>query len=97
MRGMKRPFHQGYKHRSWYTFDHSRWSDKISQYQYRDPIEEFAETYASFHAAPSLGKKKGEMTPQPLLNWFLKEGLDKAAPNKVSGSSNVKDDGKKSP
>ena len=37
------------------------------------------------------------MTPQPLLNWFLKEGLDKAAPNKVSGSSNVKDDGKKSP
>ena len=97
MRGMKRPFHQGYKHRSWYTFDHSRWSDKISQYQYRDPIEEFAETYASFHAAPSLGKKKGEMTPQPLLNWVLKEGLDKAAPNKVSGSSNVKDDGKKSP
>ena len=97
MRGMKRPFHQGYKHRSWYTFDQSRWSDKISQYQYRDPIEEFAETYASFHAAPSLGKKKGEMTPKPLLQWFLKEGLDKAAPNKVSGTSNVKDNGKKSP
>ena len=95
MRGMNRPFHQGYKHRSWYSFDKSRWSDKISQYQYRDPIEEFAETYASFHAAPALGKKKGEMTPQPLLQWFLKEGLDRKAPSKVSGSSGVKEDGKK--
>ena len=89
MRGMNRPFHQGYKRKSWYSFDQSRWNDKISQYQYRDPIEEFAETYASFHAAPACGKKKGEMTPKPLLQWFLKEGLDKSNPQVV------KDPGKK--
>ncbi|MBQ9394538.1 MAG: hypothetical protein IJU23_03345 [Proteobacteria bacterium] len=96
MRGMKRPFHQGYKGRSWYSFDQSRWSDKISDYQYREPAEEFAETYASYHAAPSLGKKKGEMTPKPLLEWFLKTGLDKADPQKhKGGSAPQKDDDKK--
>ncbi len=71
MRGMKRPFWQGYAGRGWFTFDKSAWNNKISCYQFRCPKEEFAETYASYHAAPVFGKKKGEMTPQPLLNWFL--------------------------
>ena len=91
MRGMKRPFHQGYTKRPWYSFDKSRWSDKISDYQYRDPFEEFAETYASYHAAPAFGKKKGEMTPKHLLQWFLKAGLDKADPVKEKGGSAPKE------
>lgn len=85
IRGMKRPFYQGYNGQSWYSFNKNCWSNKISRYQYRDPSEEFAELYASYHAAPSCGKKKGEMTPQPLLQWFLKKGLDKAADPKTLG------------
>lgn len=96
MRGMNRPFHQGYEKRAWYSFDKSRWSNKISAYQYRDPTEEFAETYASYHAAPACGKKKGEMTPSHLLQWFLKEGLDKADPKSVKdGGVSKKDEDKK--
>ena len=71
MRGMNRPFWQGYAGRPWFTFDKNAWNNKISCYQFRCPAEEFAETYASYHAAPAMGKRKGEMTPQPLLNWFL--------------------------
>ena len=93
IRGMKAPLHQGYTTQPWYSFDKNMWSDKISAYQYRDPGEEFAETYASYHAAPSVGKKKGELTPKPLLEWFLKEGLDKASPSKVKGDAK-KDDKK---
>ncbi len=81
MRGMKRPFWQGYRGESWFTFDKSAWNDKISCYQFRCPEEEFAETYASYHAAPAMGKKKGEMTPKPLLNWFLGAHYDNIIPS----------------
>ena len=80
MKGMKRPYHQGYKDQEWYTFDKSCWNDKISCYQFRNPKEEFAETYASYHAAPTMGKKKGENTPKGLLDWFISEGLGDAIP-----------------
>ncbi|MBO5753041.1 MAG: hypothetical protein J6S69_05015 [Proteobacteria bacterium] len=80
MRGMKRPFHQGYSGQPWFTFDNNAWNDKISCYQFRCPKEEFAETYASYHAAPTIGKQKGENTPAGLLAWFVKEGLGEAIP-----------------
>ena len=81
MRGMKRPFWQGYFGESWFTFDKSAWNNKISCYQFRCPDEEFAETYASYHAAPAMGKRKGDMTPQPLLNWFLGAQYDNIIPS----------------
>ena len=80
MRGMNRPFHQGYAGQPWFTFDKNAWNDKISCYQFRCPKEEFAETYASYHAAPTIGKQKGECTPAGLLAWFVKEGLGEAIP-----------------
>ncbi len=86
IRGLNRPFYQGYRREPWYSFDKGCWDNKISSYQYRDPGEEFAETYASYHAAPACGKKKGEMTPKPLLQWFLKEGLDKADPSRIKNN-----------
>ncbi len=90
MTGMKRPFHQGYANQPWYTFNPSAWDDKISCYQFRCPKEEFAETYASYHAAPAMGKKKGEMTPKPLLEWFLREGYGDVIP--AGGASGMKED-----
>ncbi len=90
MTGMKRPFHQGYEGQPWYTFNLSAWDDKISCYQFRCPREEFAETYASYHAAPAFGKKKGEMTPKPLLEWFLREGYGDIVP--AGGASGMKED-----
>ena len=92
MRGLKRPFHQGYDGRPWYTFSLDNWSNKISCYQFRDPKEVFAETYASYHTAPTMGKKKGENTPDYLLAWFKQEGLADVEPESVSGSSEMKED-----
>lgn len=92
MSGMSRPFHQGYKGEPWFTFDLSAWNDKISCYQFRCPKEEFAETYASYHAAPAMGKKKGEMTPKGLLDWFIAQGLGENIPE--TGTSEIKEDKK---
>lgn len=95
MTGMKRPFWQGYSQDSWFSFNNARWSNKISCYQYRCPKEEFAETYASYHVAPtatnSKGKayKKGERTPEGLRTWFEKEGLHLMDPDNVSGTSEM--------
>ncbi len=90
MDGMSRPFWQGYDGQPWFTFDKSAWNDKISCYQFRCPKEEFAETYASYHAAPAMGKKKGEMTPSGLLNWFVAQGYGDAVP--AGGASGVSED-----
>ena len=111
MRGMKRPFWQGYSGQSWFSFNKEKWSNKISCYQYRCPKEEFAETYASYHTAPTAephevegknGKKemvpykKGEKTPEGLRTWFEKEGLHRMEPENVEGSADViKEDAKK--
>lgn len=84
MRDMDRPFHQGYKNQEWFTFDKSAWYDKISCYQFRCPKEEFAETYASYHVAPAMGKKKGDMTPKGLLNWFISQGLGDVVPDNIA-------------
>ena len=90
MAGMSRPFWQGYSGQPWFTFDKSAWNDKISCYQFRCPKEEFAETYASYHAAPAMGKKKGEMTPTGLLNWFIGQGYGDVVPD--GGASGVSED-----
>ena len=101
MKGMKRPFYQGYSNDAWFSFDKSRWSTKISAYQYRCPKEEFAETYASYHMAPTAGThvvngqqvpyKKGDKTPEGLKKWFEEVGLHQAVPSKVSGSSSIQE------
>ncbi len=90
--GLKAPFHQSYTWKKcWYSFDKSNWSNKISCYQYRDPGEEFAETYASFFVSKGnlseaeLKKDPHQWsvsTPQKLKDWFVDNGLhnmDKAS------------------
>ena len=101
MQGMKRPFYQGYDYDPWFSFNNARWSNKISAYQYRCPKEEFAETYASYHAAPTATRevngqqvpyKKGDKTPEGLKTWFEKEGLHQMTPDKVEGTSEIKNE-----
>ena len=94
MKGKSKPFHEGKPGEAWYTYDNNRWNDKISTYQYRNPKEEFAELYASYHAAPAVGKKKGENTPADLLAWFIGQGLgDKEA--ELGNAGNQGNQGKK--
>ena len=101
MEGMKRPFYQGYDYDPWFTFNNARWSNKISAYQYRCPKEEFAETYASYHASPTATRevngqqvpyKKGDKTPEGLKTWFEKEGLHQMTPDKVEGTSEIQNE-----
>ncbi|MCL2324981.1 MAG: hypothetical protein FWC40_00550 [Proteobacteria bacterium] len=69
---MKRQIHQGYKNSSWYSFDNAAFVDKISQYQLRDPGEEFAEVYATYHVA----NPKGDKLKAAHKDGLKKMGLD---------------------
>ncbi|MCL2325038.1 MAG: hypothetical protein FWC40_00835 [Proteobacteria bacterium] len=46
---MSRQIHKPYDWKGWYSFDNAAFNDKISRYQLRDPGEEFAEAYATYH------------------------------------------------
>ena len=64
---MKRQIHESYRGENWFSYRNSAWtSGKISKYQFRNPEEEFAELYASYHTS----EKKGEKTPKQLRKWF---------------------------
>lgn len=70
---MKRQMHEGYENRGWYSFANEAWSQKISMYQFRDPGEEFAELYATYHVA----NPKGSKTSDAHKKWFESMGLHK--------------------
>lgn len=75
---MKRQMHEGYEGRGWYSFSNEAWAQKISMYQFRDPGEEFAELYATYHVA----KPKGSKTSAAHKAWFEKMGLHQDKPEK---------------
>ena len=72
-----RQIHEGYENRGWYSFNNSAWSQKISMYQFREPGEEFAELYASYHVA----RPKGSKTSAAHKTWFEGLGLHTDDPN----------------
>ena len=73
---MKRQIHEGYEGRGWYSFSNDAWKQKISMYQFRDPGEEFAELYASYHVA----NPKGSKTSAAHKEWFERMGLHRDKP-----------------
>lgn len=61
-----RQIHSDYHGMAWYSYDMSARANKISNYQFSTPAEEFAELYASYMAADASTRK----TPEPLKSWF---------------------------
>ncbi|MCL2326409.1 MAG: hypothetical protein FWC40_07960 [Proteobacteria bacterium] len=70
---MSRQIHESYPGKSWYSFAHTAFDNKISKYQLRDPGEEFAELYATYHVATP----KGDGLKAEHKAWFEKMGLHK--------------------
>lgn len=66
---MNTQIQEGYEKRGWYSFNTNAWSDKISRYQFREPCEEFAELYATYHLSRGTNVKAGHKT------WFEGIGL----------------------
>ena len=78
--GMKRQIHQGYRGDNWFSYENAAWDNgKISMYQFREPCEEFAELYSSYHTAAI----KGSYTPPKLKTWFESVGLNKGLPESM--------------
>ena len=75
--GMRYQIHQGYEGEGFFSYRNDALSGKISKYQFRDPKEDFAETYATFFVANPIGSK----TPPKHREWFIKNGLDKSQMN----------------
>ncbi|MGI5830455.1 MAG: hypothetical protein ACOX8U_09845 [Bradymonadia bacterium] len=68
-----RQIHEGYPYRGWWSYDSSARSNKLSVYQFRDPGEEFAEIYATYH----MTEKKGERLDSKRREWFESQNLHK--------------------
>jgi len=68
---METQIHQGYDKGTWHSFGDVIYDNKISKYQLRDPDEEFAELYATWHVA----KPKGEGLKDAHKKWFVKHKL----------------------
>ena len=80
---MKHYVHEGYTGRGFYSYDSAARSFKISDYQYRDPGEEFAELYAAYHV--SNGQNVGDKHKA----WFEKMGLHKNDPMQTAAQVGI--------
>jgi len=76
--GMSRQIHQSYKDGVWFSYANAAYAQKISTYQFREPGEEFAELYASYHVA----QPKGSKTSDAHKAWFHKMNLHTDDPKK---------------
>lgn len=79
---MKRQIHMDY-HNVWYSYDTKIAQEKkISRYQYTNPCEEFAESFACYYMSKDDAERQVRM-PKDLKSWFdannfdLKRAIDK--------------------
>lgn len=87
---------EGYKGRQVWTFDLSNWSNKISEYQFRCPEEDFAETYACYHVSKMQRQlHEGEANAETkykgirsdVQDWFVRMNLHQDPPTTSAKSS----------
>jgi hypothetical protein len=68
-----RYFHEGYPG-FWYSYLSDRYDAKLSKYQFRDPRDWFAETYALYYGtadpANPRSEDAGTKVPEPIKTWF---------------------------
>ena len=74
-----RQIHSDYHGLDWFSYDVSARANKISNYQFSTPAEEFAELYASYMAADDKTRK----TPEPPKSWFEENVLPLKPPQPV--------------
>ncbi|MDX9721289.1 MAG: hypothetical protein RBU37_11130 [Myxococcota bacterium] len=65
--------HEAYAGRGWWAYNNDARNSKLSIYQFRDPGEEFAELYATYH----MTTPKGQKVDAKRKLWFETAGLDK--------------------
>ena len=80
-----RQIHSDYHVGTWYSYDMKARSNKISNYQFSDPAEEFAELYASYMAADETTRK----TPEAHKKWFEENVLTEKPPQEVLDAAGV--------
>ncbi len=68
-----RQFHEAYNNRGWCEYKNSARAGKLSKYQFRDPGEDFAEVYATYHCTTPKGSKLSAAAKA----WFEAQGLHK--------------------
>jgi len=68
-----RYFHEGYPG-SWNSYLSARYDAKLSKYQFRDPLDWFAEVYALYYGtvdpATPRSEDAGTKVPEPIKTWF---------------------------
>lgn len=82
-----RYYHEGYTNQ-WYSYLSSRYDNKFSKYQFRDPRDWFAETYTTYYITvnPSNPKMEdaGKLVPEPIRTWF-RDNVAKTTPPPGAG------------
>jgi hypothetical protein len=77
-----RYYHEGYPG-AWHSYLSDRYDARLSQYQFRDPRDWFAETYSCYYGSMDPTSPKiedaGKKVPEPIRSWF-RSSVAKTAP-----------------
>jgi hypothetical protein len=69
-----RQYHEAYQYEAgWWSYDNKYRASKLSNYQFRNPADHFAELYATYWCSQPQGSK----VPAAMKKWFEDEGLNK--------------------
>lgn len=69
-----RQFHEAYSWESgWWSYDNTARDKKLSIYQFRNPMDHFAELYATYWCSRPVGSR----VPEAMKTWFEGQGLNK--------------------
>jgi hypothetical protein len=84
-----RYFHEGYPG-EWSSYLSARYDAKLSKYQFRDPMDWFAEVYALYYGtvdpANPRSEDAGTKVPEPIKTWF-RDNVARTTPPPATGGA----------